>query len=86
MLALRHTGVVTRRNATYTVVLEEEPEGNWHAYAPAVRGCFAGGKTRSEALRRYRSALQLHLDELLAQGRALPKERHAPAVQIVVAA
>jgi predicted RNase H-like HicB family nuclease len=75
-----------RRKVAYTVVLEEEPSGSWHAYAPAVRGCFAGGKTRSEALRRYRSALQLHLDELAARGDTLPMERRAPAVQIVVAA
>jgi predicted RNase H-like HicB family nuclease len=75
-----------KRKIAYTVVLEEEPAGSWHAYAPAVRGCFAGGKTRSEALRRYRGALQLHLDELVARGDALPTERRAPAVQVVVAA
>jgi len=75
-----------RRTVAYTVVLEEEPRLNWHAYAPAVRGCFAGGKTRSEALRRYRSVLRLHLDELTARGAALPTERRAAAVQVVVAA
>jgi len=75
-----------KRTLAYTVVLEEEPIGNWHAYAPAVRGCFAGGKTRSEALRRFRSALRLHLSELAASGAVLPIERRAAAVQVVVAA
>jgi len=87
LVALGHTAVMARkRKVAYTVVLEEEPPGSWHAYAPAVRGCFAGGRTRSEALRRYRSALRLHLDELAARGAALPTERHAAAVQVVVAA
>ena len=87
LVTLGHTAVMARkRKVAYTVVIEEEPPGSWHAYAPAVRGCFAGGRTRSEALRRYRSALRLHLDELAARGAALPTERHAAAVQVVVAA
>jgi predicted RNase H-like HicB family nuclease len=70
----------------YTVVLEEDPPGHWHAYAPAVRGCFGGGRTRAEALRQYRAALRLHLEELAANGAAVPKERRSPAVQVVVSA
>lgn len=82
-----HTLVVpSAKKFTYTVVLEEEPAKHWHAYAPSVPGCFGGGRTRAEALRQYRSALRLHLDELAAQGRALPVERRSPAVQVVVAA
>ena len=71
---------------TYTVVLEEDPPGHWHAYAPAVPGCFGGGRSRTEALRRYRVALRVHLKELAAHGRSLPIERRSPAVQVVVAA
>ena len=70
----------------YTVVLEEDPPGHWHAYAPAVPGCFGGGRTRAEALRRYRAALRFHLEELAACGGSLPIERRSPAVQVVVAA
>jgi predicted RNase H-like HicB family nuclease len=78
--------VASARKLTYTVFLEEDPPGNWHAYAPAVPGCFGGGRSRAEALRRYRAALRLHLDELSAHGASLPVERSSPAVQIVVAA
>jgi predicted RNase H-like HicB family nuclease len=74
------------RKLTYTVVLEEDPPRHWHAYAPAVPGCFGGGRTRAEPLRRYRAALRLHLEELAARGGSLPVERRSPAVQIVVAA
>ena len=76
----------TSRKLKYTVVLEENPPGHWHAYAPAVPGCFGGGRSRAEALRRYRSALRLHLAELAANGGKVPKERRSPAVQVVVAA
>src|SRR5439155_14729893 len=78
--------VPNTRKLTYTVVLEEDPPRYWHAYAPAVPGCFAGGRTRGEALRRYRAALRLHLGELAGRGRSLPIERRSPAVQVVVAA
>ena len=74
------------RKLAYTVVLEEDPPKHWHAYAPAVPGCFGGGRTRAEALRQYRTALRLHLDELAARGGSLPIERRSPAVQVVVAA
>ena len=72
----------SRREISYTVVIEEDPPGNWHAYAPAVPGCFAGGRNRAEALRRYRSALRTHLDELAAAGHRRPVERAKPAVQV----
>jgi predicted RNase H-like HicB family nuclease len=69
---------------SYTVIVEQDPPGNWHAYAPAVPGCFAGGRTRSEALRRYRAAIKLHLKALATAGEALPVERQPPAVQMVL--
>jgi predicted RNase H-like HicB family nuclease len=63
-------------------VLEEEPRGHWHAYAPAVPGCFAGGRTRRQALQRYRSALKLHLETLDEHGDASPVEQRSPIAQI----
>jgi predicted RNase H-like HicB family nuclease len=62
-----------------------------HGEAQALRqvvvpGCFGDGRTRAEALRQYRAALRLHLDELAARGGSLPIERRSPAVQVVVAA
>jgi predicted RNase H-like HicB family nuclease len=87
VLGAVHTPIVPNaRKLKYTVVLEEDPPGHWHAYAPAVPGCFGGGRTRAEALRRYRAALRLHLEELAACGGSLPIERRSPAVQVVVAA
>lgn len=74
------------RKLVYTVVLEEEPRGHWHAYAPAVPGCFGGGRTRAQALRQFRAAVKLHVEELIARGRRAPIERRSPAVRVVVAA
>jgi predicted RNase H-like HicB family nuclease len=75
-----------RRRMTFTVVVEEEPVGHWHAYAPAVPGCFAGGRSRAEALKRFRGALKMHLTELAASGHALPVERRPAAVQLTLQA
>ena len=73
------------KRSSYTVVLERDSPAQWHAYAPAVRGCFAGGRTRAEALRRFRSALRMHLAELAAHGDPPPVERAPAAVQVIVA-
>jgi predicted RNase H-like HicB family nuclease len=83
----RHTSrVASTRKFAYTVVLEEDPRGHWHAYAPAVPGCFGGGRTRAQAVRQYRAALKLHVEELRALGGRVPVERRSPAVRVVVAA
>jgi predicted RNase H-like HicB family nuclease len=87
VLAAVHTpSVPNARKLKYTVVLEEDPPRHWHAYAPAVPGCFGGGRTRAEALRQYRAALRLHLEELAVRGGSPPIERRSPAVQVIVAA
>jgi len=78
--------VSSARKLAYTVVLEEDPRGHWHAYAPAVPGCFGGGRTRAAALRQYRAALKLHVEELAAHGDRVPVERRAPTARVVVAA
>ena len=67
----------------YTVFIEQEA-GGWHAYSPSVPGCFAGASTRSLALRRFRSALKMHLEALVAGGKRKPVERRPPVVQIAV--
>ncbi len=45
----------------YLVVIEQA-ESNYSAYAPDVPGCISTGKTVEETLANYREALQLHLE------------------------
>jgi len=52
----------------YTVILEKGQESGYVAYAPALRGCVSQGKTRKEALKNLKEAMQLYVEALLEDG------------------
>jgi predicted RNase H-like HicB family nuclease len=56
----------------YAVVIEKAKR-NFSAYVPDLPGCVATGKTRREAERQIRSAIQFHLDGMREDGVAIPK-------------
>jgi len=58
----------------YTVIFEEESEGGYHVYCPALRGCHTQGETREEALRNIREAIELYIESLVEDGLPVPKE------------
>lgn len=51
--------------------IDEDGEG-YHASAPALRGCHAGGMTIEEARGNLDDAIQLHLAALVERGVPLP--------------
>jgi predicted RNase H-like HicB family nuclease len=57
--------------ARYRIVLSALPH-NWGAYAPAVLGCVATGKTAAAAAASMREALALHLELMEQQGEPWP--------------
>ena len=46
------------------VVLETSDEGGFTVYVPALPGCVSEGKTREEALRNIREAVELYLERV----------------------
>jgi len=56
----------------YSVVYERSPR-NWSAYVPDLPGCIATGKTRDEAERRIREAIEMHIEGMHGQGLAIPE-------------
>jgi predicted RNase H-like HicB family nuclease len=46
---------------SYLVVFEKAPR-NWGAYCPDLPGCVAVGKTKAEAKRLIRQAIEFHLE------------------------
>ena len=66
----------------FTVVLEKA-EKNWAAYCPDVLGCVATGRTPEETMKRYKKALQMHLQGLEEDGLPQP-EPVATAVVVEV--
>ena len=57
----------------YAVVYERTVDGGWAAFAPDLPGVVASADSRAEAERRMAEAIQIHLNELAARGRAVPE-------------
>ena len=58
----------------YTVILEKEADGGYHAFCPALKGCHSEGETESEALRNIREAMEVYIESLAAHNEPLPLE------------
>ena len=58
----------------YTVILEAEEEGGYHAFCPTLPGCHSEGETVEEALRNAQEAAELYVESVLAYGEPRPEE------------
>jgi len=58
----------------YTVILEREEDGGYHAFVPALKGCHSQGDILEESIDNIREAIALYLDSLRAHGEPLPVE------------
>jgi predicted RNase H-like HicB family nuclease len=64
---------------TIKVILEPGADGYIVAHCPALQSCWSQGKTRAEALRNIREAVELFLEPAPAQ---LPKDDRAELVEL----
>ena len=55
----------------YLVIFEPTDTG-YGAYAPALPGCVATGRTREEAAANMKEAMDLHIDSLRSHGEPVP--------------
>jgi predicted RNase H-like HicB family nuclease len=58
----------------YTVILEREEDGSFHAFVPALKGCHSQADTEEEALTNAREAVSGYLESLTANGEPIPEE------------
>lgn len=58
----------------YTVILEREVDGDFHAFVPALRGCHSQGDNEDEALTNAGEAISLYLESLSANGDPIREE------------
>lgn len=70
----------------YTVIIERGRESGYVAVCPALPGCVSQGRTKREALKNIREAMETHVEALLEDGLAVPVERGRETVEIEVAA
>ena len=55
----------------YLIVIEQTENG-YSTYSPDLPGCVSTGKTREDAERNMREAIELHIDGLREEGYAVP--------------
>jgi len=58
----------------YTVILEHEDDGGYHAFVPALKGCHSQGDDVEEAIRNVTEAIEVYIDSLRAHGESVPVE------------
>ena len=65
------------RSLTYTVFYEEDTEGGYVAFVPALPGCHTQGENLEEAESNVKEAIGLYIESLAAHGESLPEERRS---------
>jgi predicted RNase H-like HicB family nuclease len=50
----------------YTVILEKEEDGGYHAFCPSLPGCHTQGDTYDETMDNIKDAVKLYIESLKA--------------------
>lgn len=58
----------------YTVLLEREQDGGYHAFCPILKGCHSQGDTFEETIENITEAIELYIESLMADNLPIPKE------------
>jgi len=58
----------------YTIILDREPDGGFHAYCPSLKGCHSQGDSLDEAIDNMREAMAAYLESVAAHGEPIPRE------------
>ena len=58
----------------YTVILEPGEDGYIVVNVPALPGCITQGKTREEALKNAREAIELYIEGLKEDNEPIPQD------------
>lgn len=69
---------------SYTVILEQEPDGEFVALVPALPGCVSQGATRQEVMANIREAIELYVEDCIAAGDPVPSEAGKEFVEVQV--
>ncbi|MEK6656807.1 MAG: type II toxin-antitoxin system HicB family antitoxin [Nitrospirota bacterium] len=58
----------------YTIILEREEDGGYHAFCPALPGCHTQGDSYDEVLEDIEDAVKLYIESLKAHKEPIPEE------------
>jgi predicted RNase H-like HicB family nuclease len=57
---------------TFEAVFENDEDGGFHVYVPALKGCHSWGATRAEAREHIKEAIELWLESAKELGIPIP--------------
>lgn len=60
-------------NIHIPVIFREEPEGGFTVFAPSLPGCVTYGKNLKEAEQMIQEAIELYIEDVIADGESLPQ-------------
>ena len=77
---------MTSRNQhlSLAVIFRPEPEGGFTVTVPSLPGCITYGKNLSEAHRMAEEAITLYLQDMVAEGEAVPEDTSSYLTQLEV--
>ncbi len=58
----------------YTILFDRQPNGGYHAYCPALKGCHSQGDSLDEAIDNMREAVAAYIESVQAHGEPIPRE------------
>ncbi|MDO8568436.1 MAG: type II toxin-antitoxin system HicB family antitoxin [Dehalococcoidales bacterium] len=70
----------------YTIIIEKGRESGFVAIAPALKGCVSQGKTKEEALKNIKEAIEVYIESFFEDGLPVPTEVGRDTVELEVAA
>jgi predicted RNase H-like HicB family nuclease len=72
-----------KRKRVFHVIVERDEAGYYVAECPALRACYAQGKTYEEAMENIKDVLAMCLEEFKSQGMRIPKSPEIIGIQRV---
>ena len=72
----------------FSLIFESDPEGGYTVTVPALPGCITYGTTMQEAKKMAREAIELYLEDMVANGEDIPSSEDSflGSVEVEVAA
>ena len=71
---------------TYTVLIARGHESGYVATVPALPGCVSQGRTKRDALKNVKKAIEVYVEALLEDGLPVPVEVGKALVEVEVSA
>jgi len=62
------------KKQTFQLVFEPDPQGGFTVTVPALPGCVTYGATLEEARKMAREAIELYIEDMVADGEKIPQE------------